>query len=365
MQKKNVTLQSLPDLSALRVSNGALRGDNLPARVKILDWGTNPSIKGDFKVGAKTLACLEANQKQLGFERVAIDYNHTSVPGTDEYQPGRPPAIFGYGTVRVKENDGIYLEDVTWTPAGLEHARNYEDLSPTVHQEPGSEVDYIHSVALCTNGCLDNVTFFSATTDKTNMTTNTSPGTGVTLTLALLASGLGLAATATEAEVTTKLQRLSALDGLLKDGKLVILDDLADHNKRLAAIEAASTKGFATLSATIAGKVVTISPEDIVTLSSKVADLEKRLAESKTSLEAKDRDAIIAKFSAEGRVPLAADGKPMTTEALTALSVDHLKILLANTPATVPLHARGRVASDAKNDLKGAERTAAAWAHLD
>jgi hypothetical protein len=162
------TLHCVPSLDVLRVSNGALGEEKLPSRLKILKWGANPSVKGTFKVGGKTLACLEANQRALGFERVAIDYNHCSVPGSEDYVPGKPPSIFGYGTVRLHPGDGIYLEDVTWTPLGLEHARNYEDLSPTVHQAPDSEVDYVHSVALTTNGALENVTFFSATAGKTS-----------------------------------------------------------------------------------------------------------------------------------------------------------------------------------------------------
>jgi hypothetical protein len=42
---------------------------------------------------------------------------------------------------------------VDWTPLGEEHARNFEDLSPTIApKEPRSEVLFLHSVALTIHG---------------------------------------------------------------------------------------------------------------------------------------------------------------------------------------------------------------------
>lgn len=150
------------------ISNAALKGGALPSRIKILNWGQNPSIKGAIRVGEKSLARLAARQRDLGFERVALDYNHSSVPGTEEYEKllksGQPPIIFGYGRPNVVQGDGIYLEEMTWTPLGVEKAQQFEDLSPAVPAEAcgGSEVDFVQSVALTTNGCLHGVTFFSA-----------------------------------------------------------------------------------------------------------------------------------------------------------------------------------------------------------
>jgi hypothetical protein len=320
MQEQKV-LTELPALTTLRViSNGALRGEKLPERIKIFNWGENPSIKGTFHAGEHTLAVLEANQRALGYERVAIDYNHCTVPGAPDHQAGKPPAVFGYGRPRVVKDDGIYLEDVTWTPLGLEHARNYEDLSPAVAPGASGEIELIHSVALTTNGALQDVTFFSATKPKDEienektMSTTTSPGAGV-LTLALLASSLGLAASATEAEVTGKIQRLSGLEGQL------------------------------------------------TTLSSRLEALEQRLQQTHQAAETRERGEIIALMAQEGRAPKNAEGQAYSAEDLAKLEVATLKILRANTPATVVLTAKaGKPAEGGQaNGLKGLARTAAAF----
>lgn len=153
----------LLSLRAAAISNRALGGEKLPARIKILNWGDNPSVKGNFCVGRKTLARLPAMQTALGFDRVAIDYNHSTVPNAPGFVAGSVPPIFGYGRVNVVENEGIFLEDVTWTPLGVQHARNFEDLSPALlPNTPGEEVHFIHSVALTPNGALRDVSFFSA-----------------------------------------------------------------------------------------------------------------------------------------------------------------------------------------------------------
>jgi hypothetical protein len=157
------------ELKTLRVSNGALNGEKLPSRIKIFSWGANDTTKGIFNVGQKTLDCLAANQRSRGFERVALDYNHCSIEGSSEHtellKVGRPPMIFGYGRPNVVSRDGMYLEDIQWTPLGGESARLFEDLSPAI-QEADGEVIFVHSVALTPNGSAHGLTFFSAVTGK-------------------------------------------------------------------------------------------------------------------------------------------------------------------------------------------------------
>jgi hypothetical protein len=143
------------DLKTFKISNGALKDETLPQRLKFFAWGDNKSTDGNFRAGEKTSAELAANQKKYGFERVAIDFNHCSVPGTDTYKDllklGQPPLIFGYGRVEAIPNDGLYLEDIVWTPLGVQHARNFEDLSPAI-QDVNGEVTLVHSIALTPNG---------------------------------------------------------------------------------------------------------------------------------------------------------------------------------------------------------------------
>ena len=151
-------------LKTCKITNGALKGETLPRRLKFFAWGDNKSTDGNFRAGERTSSELPANQKKFGFERVAIDFNHCSVPGTDTYKDllkaGQPPLIFGYGRVEAVPNDGIYLEDIIWTPLGVQHARNFEDLSPAI-QDEGGEVTLVHSVALTPNGKVEGLEFFT------------------------------------------------------------------------------------------------------------------------------------------------------------------------------------------------------------
>jgi hypothetical protein len=142
-----------------------LKSKQLPNRIKILNTGVSSSTKGNVVVGQRTLEKLEVNQRSTGFERVAVDFNHCSIEGSETNKQllsmGRPPLIFGYGRPHVVGGDGIYLEEMEWTPLGIESAKMFEDISPAIHQE-GGEVDFIHSVALTPNGCVDDLKFFSA-----------------------------------------------------------------------------------------------------------------------------------------------------------------------------------------------------------
>lgn len=344
-------LSTVPDLIALRaaVSNGALKAEKLPERIKIFAWGDNSSTKGVFRAGDRTAALLSANQRALGFERVAIDYNHCTVEGSPEYVKGQPKAIFGYGTVVARPGDGVFLEQIEWTPLGAANARNYEDLSPAAHQTDG-EVDFIHSVALTPNGCLYDVTFFSAAGSSqqkqqgsmNDKNTNTPAGV---ITLALLAGAMGLAAEAAEADVMAKIKRLSALEpleGLIKDGKVVVLDDVSALDARLKAVELAGAKGVALLSATVDGKTVTFTAEDVVRLGARVSKLEQDLAAQAAATTGAEKARILQLFAADGKVPKNADGKAYTADELKGLDLKTLQLLHANTPPTVPLSARSQ-----------------------
>jgi hypothetical protein len=302
------------------------------------------------------------------------------VEGSPEYVKGQPKAIFGYGTVKANAGEGVFLENIEWTPLGVANARNYEDLSPAAHAAPcgvppENQVDFIHSVALTPNGCLYDVTFFSAggsgadakgPKEKKVMDIKTE-NSGITL--ALLAGALGLAAEAAEADVVNEikslsaLKRLSALDPLIKDGKVLVLDTVVAMDTRLKAIETASTRNVALLSATVDGKVVNFTGEDVVKLSARLDLLQTTIERQATELQEGERGRLVTLFAAEGKVPKDGDGKPYTSEALKKLDVGTLKLLHANTPSTVPLSARGvnaREGGGIDPNLKGRERFIAA-----
>jgi len=358
-------------IKIFRISNGALKGAALPARLKVFAWGKNESTKGTYTAGNKTSAQLSANQLKAGFERVAIDFNHCTVPGTDTHaelmKAGQPPLIFGYGRVNPIEGDGIYLEEVTWTPLGVQHAKNFEDLSPALLDEAG-EVTMIHSVALTPNGSITGLQFFSATepTNPNNMPIKASE----------LAPILGLAADAKREDVLARLGliatlssvlvikdgKIVSLSGVIQDGKLVVPGEVTALDARLKKMEDAGTKQIATLSATIDGQTKTFSAEDLVKALSRLDKLEKTLTDAEKLGTETAVEALVKTFSADGKVPLKADGTAYTADELKKLDLGTLQILKANTPVTVTLAARRAGTGAAKKDENGcAVNTAEIW----
>jgi hypothetical protein len=95
----------------------------------------------------------------------------------------------------------------------------------------------------------------------------------------------------------------------------------------------------------------------------KLAAIEAQQTAATTASQEAEVARLVACFTAEGKSPLAADGKPLDAASLTKLSSDNLKLLLANTPVTVPLSARipAREGKHIDPSLKGRDRLAAAF----
>jgi hypothetical protein len=309
-------------LKTFKISNGALKGETLPQRLKFFAWGDNKSTDGNYRAGEKTRSDLLENQKKYGFERVAIDFNHCSVPGTDTYKDllkaGQPPLIFGYGRVQPVAGDGLYLEDIIWTPLGVQHARNFEDLSPAIQDQEG-EVTLVHSVALTPNGKVEGLEFFSADLTTTIQNTQNSDNqTMKTIPLTFFAAALGLPEAAEEKIILEKLtERFQGLD------------------KREPA-----------------------SPEWITILGARMEALEKKMLDTESAQVEGERARLVMLLSAEGKLPKREDGAAYSKDELLGLDVPTLKLLHANTPTTVPLSVRdmtSQIDGNARFVLKDAQ----------
>ena len=152
--------------NSIEISNGGRQA--LPARLKVLNWGPNPSIgKISPVVGTRTVEELPRNQAAAGLDRVPIDYEHTSGPrGGDE-----PRKVAGYGVPQVVPGEGLFLDHIVWTPSGEEYAREYIDLSPSLSFAPGTpQVSMLHAVALTRAGAVRGLHFYS-------VSEQTNPGT--------------------------------------------------------------------------------------------------------------------------------------------------------------------------------------------
>lgn len=317
-------LKRIP-VSPFRISNGALASEELPKRLKIANWGRNDSAKGPVIVDDQSVAAFAANQRALGYDRVAIDYEHNTVPGCEAYKAApEPRPVAGYATPRIIPNDGLYLEDIQWTPSGVESARNYADLSPAPRQDKSGRVLFLHSVALCRNGALYDLSFFSAQ-PSTNEPEPPMPDTDLA---------------AISAQLQTLNTTLTGLDARLKT--------LEERKPEITTLSVAGTDG----------KVTVLNVADLV---GRVAGIETKLTATQTAAENAEKATLVSRFAAEGKAPLGDDGKPMSGETLQTFSAGELKRLLANTPPTVPLSARGRRPAEGRDDtLKGVARAAAA-----
>lgn len=350
------------------ISNGALNSGQLPARLKVLGWGDNPSVKGNVRLSELSASLLPARQKETGFEKIALDFEHNTVPGSAEYErTTEPRRVAAYGVPRVVPGEGLFLESLEWTPAGRAEALNFADLSPAVQFDSNGNIIFVHSVALTRNGAVEGLSFFSVNIPTKNTMPDIKPENVITV--AEFAPVVGLSATATKADVLGKLALLSALSAIvvvndgkatkifgadIKDGKLVLLDNLDGRVKK---IEDAGQKEIATLSATIDGVRTTISAEDIVGLHKRVETLSATLKAGEQKADETERNRLLADATNDGKLI------PLSAETIKTLPTVALKELIGSLPKNVvPLHARQRAADDKKpfGALKGLEKAIAA-----
>jgi phage I-like protein len=284
----------LTGLVALQaIKNDGLTGEKLPTRLKLLDWGDNATVsKGTVKVGPGTVRALAANQARLGFDVIALDYAHNSLPGHPNFARD-PRKVAAYGKPVVIEGEGLFLEALSFTPSGKEHAREYHDLSPTPLLDEQGEVTFLHSVALCPQGEVQGLSFFSADF---------------------------LTALSTDPKNKPSMDFKKLLITLLG-----LKDDASDADIE-AACKSFAEKGEAKEEAKPADAVA------MAALGKLIENQGKALTALTTKLEAQDREALSAAALREGKiVPLSAKN----------LAFADFKALLAELPANqVPLDQR-------------------------
>src|SRR5438132_11682373 len=91
-------------LIALRAPSSLDPKAEPPSKLVLLNWGDNATTKGNFRVGQHSLQSLSGNQRNLGFEEIALDFEHNTLPGHLSHR-GEPAAIAGRGNPKVIENE--------------------------------------------------------------------------------------------------------------------------------------------------------------------------------------------------------------------------------------------------------------------
>ena len=293
----------------------------LPLQIVICPWGISADLSGSpVIVNETTVAELAANQSKYGFDEIALDFGHNTVPPLDaQGKPLKAPEplpIAAMGSLSVVPGEGIIFTPSSWTPEGESFytGRHYRDLSPTVAKNSAGEVTFVHSVALTRAGQISGLHAFSAN---------------------------GLPTLTTLQTPTSMDTSASSLDcrSLLID--LLHLDPTATDEQIIAAMDAEK-------------KEIPEPDEVPATGTGTETPTTTALAARMDGLE---RGNLVAEASRAGKII------PLSAEGIAATPITVLRELLARTkPGTVPLSAGHSTASKtpALQALSAEEATVAA-----
>ena len=302
-----------------------LSGDTLPKELKLFKFGENPTIDGVVRLSAQSKQLLPLLQDKFGFDKIALDFMHNTVPGSTAYKESQEPrSVAAYGTPEFRE-DGLYLAGLDWTPDGMKSARNFLDLSPVPKLNDNNEVLFLHSVALCRQGKTKGLTMDGLQTlsvelplamgDEAN--TNQDEETLMEKILGILREGLKLDKNASEADIQTALIALAADCAAMKTQLTTLSADLVASKAEVA-------------------KLTTLSAKDVTltTLSAKIEATDGKLSTFQAELDKRDRDALLALAVSEGKVV------PLTAEQIGKTDVATLREMVSKLAVTVPLSAK-------------------------
>ncbi|NQT91947.1 MAG: hypothetical protein HQ559_04230 [Lentisphaerae bacterium] len=298
---------------AYRISNEALASKDLPKRLKFLDWGENKTIpnRGRVSVSALTAESLPGFQEEKGWDRVALDYEHNTLPGTPAFKRSEEPRpVAAYGVVVCVAGDGVFLDDLQWTPHGEKFAREYIDLSPAPVQTTDGTVVGVHSVALCRHGSVDGLQFYSVDIPEGDNEMDWKKW---------LCGWLGKDAEATSDEAI----------GTAFQEKIVALctDAIKPFSEKVAGLET-----------TIAALSADVDPEKggaiVTALSAEVETMKGQIVAFESATATRDRQDLVRQAAREGKVI------PLSAEEIDGTAVPQLRGMIEKLPVTVPLDQR-------------------------
>jgi phage I-like protein len=302
-------------LHVFRITNGAAErfkvDGNLPERIKILNWGDNPAIEGiNPKLGEHSLRKFNAIMAKKGLDRVALDFEHNTVPGTAEYERSQEPrAIAAHGPAELVPGDGLYLTGLHYTPHGKDFALDYPDLSPAVHIDPATgEVDFLHSCALTRAGAVLGLSYYSIETRIDDKDT-------------------------TKGDEMDWKDFVRAFAGLGEDATDEQLQ--AGFAAKVAELAAQKMQGeIDTLSAKIGEGGGDSHETEITALSTTLATLKDELTALSGDLVAMRKQHVCEQAAREGKVI------PLSAEQIAKSDVEMLSDMVSKLPATVPVNQR-------------------------
>jgi phage I-like protein len=311
-------------LTPLKISNGALQVKGFPRRLKLLDWGVNQTVYGPVIVNETTAALLPLNQKKLGFDTIALDYEHNTVKGSTEFERTREPReIAANGVPLVVPGEGLFFDALEYTPSGKQNHLNYMDLSPTPRLSEKGEVVFLHSVALCRQGAVEGLRYFSVTLGDEDVSKINQGASSMNELMAFLKKVFKLPDTATEADVMAAFQKATSMEA---DGG----GEPVPCSVRILALEAAVKPLTALVAAD--GQLTTLSAglDGIKTRIGDV-DVQGKLTALSTTVETVQKDVVCFMARVAGKVV------PLSAEDLAKTSMETLVGMIEKLPVTVPV----------------------------
>lgn len=291
----------------------------LPKRLQVGRWGTNESTKGKVIVNERTAKILPLLQRITGYDTIALDFEHNTLPGSDAYKADKEPRkIAANGVPVVVPGEGLFVEQLDWTPEGAAaySGKHFPDLSPAVKLEDDGTVIFMHSSALTRHGSIYDLKAFSASPDPVDLFRTMDPKL-------LLLSLLGLRADASEAQITERADAVKAQlagIGALEQkvtGFSATIETLTADNKAAGEKIAALETGLKGATSETAAATITALSTDLKGAKDTIATLVQRL-------DNQEREGLIAQAVQAGKI--------VPFNAVRAMDVPAAKKLLEELP---------------------------------
>lgn len=283
-------------------------GDDLPSEILVCPWGEHETAKGKVICNSVTLEQLPKNQGTK-FDRVALDFEHGTVPSSPNYK--EPQKVAAFGNVEVREGEGVFLSALEWTEEGKAHAKDghYPDISPAVIRNDQDEVVFLHSAAVCRHGEMDGLTLFSADLREVlQLEADWKP----------MVAGL-LKAMGKEVDPKATDEDLAALAAKAMTPASKEKSEEKESEEKVEKKEDPKEEG----------------KDEIAALKAEVGEMRKALTEftagQKASTEKTERERLIEAANQAGKV------LPFTAEQAEGIPVDTLSAMISKIEPTVPL----------------------------
>lgn len=291
-----------------RSTGGFKASGKLPDRLRILEWGANPNANGSpVLVDELSASVIPTVQHKRGYDRVALDWEHNTVPGTPAHKETKEPrSVAAYGDVRVIPGDGIWLENLTYTPDGVMGAANKHDVSPAIERDAAGRCTFVHSAALCTNGAIYGLEFYAVSINpQQEEQTMSAPWIQYLIDKKIIA---------TEADLGPLMEKCLGEATAATEGMAAATAKLGELVPKVEALAAAKPAEG-------------VKPEAMATLVTRLDALSAEMVK-------RDKAELLAGALREGKVVA------LSASAVDALSVADLKAHVEALAVTVPLEAR-------------------------